>query len=220
MVALLLGCLLRTVYAPGDEPTKYKNLTPLGGAFLPYPNADTAHGLSFSMSSWLAKGIPDTLPNYDITDDNFLNEVKTIIMDQASCVYYTRFGTVYRDESTGYPARSCDVWPPRWTTEKPSVTPKMDVYLSKGNIGINRIDFHDNNLTFGYRDTCISHDPLAKLTLDITSANPIEFYWALADDYEPTGVHQHSAMHWMLKLVKSGAIFQFDNEAFSNHPYH
>ena len=145
-VTLLLGCLLRTVYAPSDSPDKYRDVTLLGGAFMPYPNADTAHGLRFSMSSWLKTGIPDTLPNYFSTDDNFLNEVKTIIMDQASCVYYTRFGTVYRDESTGYPARSCDVWPPRWSTEQPSVTAKMDVYLSQDNIGINRIDFQDGDL--------------------------------------------------------------------------
>ena len=229
MVTLLIGCLLRTVTARGggggdDSPDHYNGipLTFLGQAYLPHLNADTAHGLRFTMSSWLKADITDTLPNYLSTDDNFFNDVKTIIMDQASCVYYTTFGTVYRDESTGYPARTCDIWPPQWSTELPSVTAKMDVYVSQESIGINRIDFRDNDLlapTYAYQDTCVSHDPLDKMTLDVTSTDPIEFYWAFADDHE-TSVHQHSLMHWMLKLVRSGANYQFDGFAFGEHPYH
>ena len=93
--------------------------------------------------------------DFDDYTKYFYEDIRTRVIDQDQCVYYTRFGTTVRDE-TNYPSyQQCTAWPPRWTTEVPLASSKMDIYIAKDEIGINRIDFHDGAGNFGFQETCV-----------------------------------------------------------------
>ena len=113
-----------------------------------------ASGLEFRMLEFL-DGTINMPTDFDDFPKYFYDDIRTRVIDQDQCVYYTRFGTTVRDE-TNYPSyQQCTAWPPRWTNEIPPASSTMDVYLSKDEIGINRIDFHDGSGNYGYQETCV-----------------------------------------------------------------
>lgn len=109
--------------------------------------------MRFEMQSWLELTEDTELPEAQ----GFYNGVRTRIMDDATCVYYSEFGAVVRDESlVTHPERQCNTDTPLWLNSNgiPVDTDKMDVYLSKEKIGINKIDFEDSTGNSKFSTTC------------------------------------------------------------------
>ena len=87
LAAVASACLIQPEKAASDNPSKYTGgATLLANTWLPYPLADYASGMSYSLTSWTRE------TGWATADDDFAAGLDTIIMDQAQCVYYTRFG--------------------------------------------------------------------------------------------------------------------------------